>query len=466
MDPLRRSPPLPNEILHYITEYIAYSTPNPYGSIDLGSRPINKSLFKHASPELLALSVVNWRLRRVSLPFFLAHIKIRHDKDAKKLEKDLALCAQFTKTLVIGAFGALTEDGEKIVSRIVPQLEQLLEVELPDCWDRSDLLRIILALPTVTSVLVDEVPNVSMRTHDLSKMILDYSNSTSAFSPQFATYFDQGMRLKCLHLDTDSVGSRLESQNFPGLEEINVSMYKRVISFSWLSPLSSTHPTLTGLWLLNIDQESLAHNAVPFLSSLVEESQRQNLQNVFRISGVSLRRVQPIDQSFHDWRVMGLALKTTSAHKILIEILVLVASVLPKLEFLTLGLRLQKATYDIDELASAIAPFSSLRFIELESVYGLLDFGPGNERTLRDSWTNLPVQSRARAESGLLLLTSYLVKKARSLDSVYIDDVGYEPDNSSIRSQSWRLRGWLHVLNSNRDVGGTLEDFYRAPTAQ
>ncbi|KAJ3754998.1 hypothetical protein EV360DRAFT_86319 [Lentinula raphanica] len=449
MDPLRRSPPLPNEILHYITEYIAYSTPNPYGSIDLGSRPINKSLFKHASPELLALSVVNWRLRRVSLPFLLAHIKIRHDKDAKKLEKDLALCAQFAKTLVIGAFGALTEDGEKIVSQIVPQLEQLLEVELPDCWDRSDLLRIILALPTVTSVLVDEVPNVSMRTHDLSKIILAYSNSTSAFSPQFATYFDQGMRLKCLHLDTDSVGSRLESQNFPGLEEINVSMYKRVISFSWLSPLSSTHPTLTGLWLLNIDQESLAHNAVPFLSSLVEESQRQNLQNVFRISGVSLRRVQPIDQSFHDWRIMGLALKTTSAHKILIEILVLVASVLPKLEFLTLGLRLQKATYDIDELASAIAPFSSLRFIELESVYGLLDFGPGNERTLRDSWTNLPVQSRARAESGLLLLTSYLVKKARSLDSVYIDDVGYEPDNSSIRSQSWCLRGWLHVLNSN-----------------
>ncbi|KAJ3754995.1 hypothetical protein EV360DRAFT_73239 [Lentinula raphanica] len=37
---------------------------------------------------------------------FPANIEIRHDKDAEKLEKDLALCAKFTKNLAIGAFGA------------------------------------------------------------------------------------------------------------------------------------------------------------------------------------------------------------------------------------------------------------------------------------------------------------------------------------------------------------------------
>ncbi|KAJ3711020.1 hypothetical protein C8R42DRAFT_781203 [Lentinula raphanica] len=96
MDPMRLYPSLPDEILHHIIEYVAY-TPEMSGAIDLGSRSIGngKSLFKHASPELVE-----------SPRFFPANIEIRHDKDAEKLEKDLALCAKFTKNLAIGAFDA------------------------------------------------------------------------------------------------------------------------------------------------------------------------------------------------------------------------------------------------------------------------------------------------------------------------------------------------------------------------
>ncbi|KAJ3711025.1 hypothetical protein C8R42DRAFT_728959 [Lentinula raphanica] len=461
MDSLRLYPPLPNELLHSIANYIAY-TPNI--SNQRGSR--NKSFFKHASPELLALSVVNWRLRRICLPFLLAYIKLRHDKDVKKLENDLSLCAKFTKNLVIGRFGALTQDGERITSRVVPRLEQLLNVELPDCWDRSDLLGIILAHPTVTSVLVNEEPHVSMRAHDLSKVILDYTNSTSAFSPQFTTYFERGMRLKCLGLATDSIDNRLQSHHFPGLEEIKIYMFKADVSFSWLSPLSSTYPTLTRLWLLQIDKDSLTHNAPPFLSSLVVESQRQGLQHVFRILGVGLRRAKPVDQESQDWRVMGLALRTTSAHKLLIETLALVASVFPKLEFLTLDLDRHQETYNIDELASVLARFSSLRVIYLECVYERLNFGPGNENLMRPVQRDGSTHSdsldelRARAESGLLLFTSRLVKQAKSLDLVHIDDMGYDSAGSTRPAIHWHLRGWLHVLNSNRDIGGTLDNYH------
>ncbi|KAJ3835259.1 hypothetical protein F5878DRAFT_628453 [Lentinula raphanica] len=432
--------PFPNEILHHIIEYVAY-TPEMSGAIDLGSRSIGKSLFKHASPALLALSVAKWRLRRVCLPFLLANIEIGHDKDAQKLEKDLPLCAKFTKTLVIGRFAALTEDGENITSRILPQLKQLVEVKLPDCWDRSDMLRIILAHPTVTSVLVDEVPNVSMRTQNLSKMILNYSSSSSAFSPQFATYFAQGMRLMCLGLENDSVGSRLECMNFPGLEEIELHIRDRPIPFSWLSPFSSTHPTLNKLWLLNIKQD-----APPFLSSLVEESQRQGLQHVFRISGVGLRRAKPIDRSSQDWRVMELSLSITAGSKRLIEIL-------------ALNLQCHKGMYDIDDVASVFARFSSLRVIHLQYVYERLNFGPSNENFVRSVQEDGSIDSlnepRARAESRLSLFTSCLAKQVRTLDSVYIDDENYTSDGCD-----WCLRGWLHVLDSSRDVGGTLGDYY------
>ncbi|KAJ3835469.1 hypothetical protein F5878DRAFT_644331, partial [Lentinula raphanica] len=59
---------LPNELLHSIIEYIAYTAVRP----DLPSH----SLLRRASPELLALSVANWRLRQVCLPLLFANIRI------------------------------------------------------------------------------------------------------------------------------------------------------------------------------------------------------------------------------------------------------------------------------------------------------------------------------------------------------------------------------------------------------
>ncbi|KAJ3710989.1 hypothetical protein C8R42DRAFT_367301 [Lentinula raphanica] len=434
---MRRSLPLPNEILQSIAKYIAYAP--------------------KLRAELLPLSVVNWQLRRICLPFLFANIKISHDKDAAKLEEHLALCAKFTKTLRIGRRGGLTKGGDKIISRTVPQFEQLFNVKLPRCRDRTDLLKTILAHPTVTSVSVDEIPDVSMCDHDLSKVILSRTNSTSAFSSTFQKYLDQGMTLTCLKLEIDCIDGQLESRNFPGLEAIELEMLSEFVSFSWLAPFSSAHPTLNELSLLKIEQDLFGwHDAPPFLSSLAEEIRRQSLNDCFEIWELRLRRSELVGQSTQEWHVVTLALKTITSS---IETLTLFASSFPQLKTLTLSLGDLEEMFDADDLASVLARFSSLKVIYLENIYGRVTLKPDIEKLppiQRDDTANTPSEFRAYVESEILTIISRLVKQAKSLDSVHIEDTGYEYDDSDDAPGSWDIEGWLRVLNGNRDIGGEL----------
>ncbi|KAJ3744551.1 hypothetical protein EV360DRAFT_76578, partial [Lentinula raphanica] len=55
---------------------------------------------------------------------------------------------------------------------LLPGFKQPFSVELRSCWHRTNLFNTILALPTVTSILVDVLPDESMSNHDLSKVVL------------------------------------------------------------------------------------------------------------------------------------------------------------------------------------------------------------------------------------------------------------------------------------------------------
>ncbi|KAJ3966367.1 hypothetical protein EV361DRAFT_575082 [Lentinula raphanica] len=89
---------LPNEILPFIVGYIAHSPMLP-------RRPEFTSQLKTASPELLALSVVNRRLRQVCLPFLFANIKITRDEDVEAMETRLSWFSKYTKGLAIDDAG-------------------------------------------------------------------------------------------------------------------------------------------------------------------------------------------------------------------------------------------------------------------------------------------------------------------------------------------------------------------------
>ncbi|KAJ3768293.1 hypothetical protein FB446DRAFT_792416 [Lentinula raphanica] len=308
---------LPNELLHSIIEYIAYTPIQPHSMRGLPS----KTLFKCASTELLTLSVTDWRLRRVCLPFLFAHIKIRHKADTKKLNNEgegkefLALFTRFTKVLVISGSAtqkhSRTERDDTIV-QILPRLKRLFQIEVQGVHCRTDLLRTILAHPTATSVLLHELPGSDILTHkyhDLSKVIIHHEKLSSipTFCPHFEECLNRGMRLANLEIcHPEKLGTQFRT--VPGLEKLHLYMPFHPVSFSWMSNLASTCPLLE-IWLIDMGTHYFSHHTPPFISSLVEDSLTQNLKDLLKITRIGLRR----RQSSQEWHVIGIAFITKTA---------------------------------------------------------------------------------------------------------------------------------------------------------
>ncbi|KAJ3723351.1 hypothetical protein C8R42DRAFT_720473 [Lentinula raphanica] len=443
---------LPNDLLRFIVEYIAYDPilPNP---------PSHSLTFMYTSPELLALSVANWSLRRVCLPFLFAYIRMGYSKNVRKLKEHVVLFSKYTKFLLLDEKfdhpASLSETGEQMLCRILPQFQHLRHVELR-CSDKTVLYRAILAHPKVTSVLVHDLPPESMHDLDLSKVILDghplYSSTSDA---HFESCLDHGMRVMELHLfRSEILTPGFELKTFPGLTKIEITDFLPA-SYDWLSVLSSNHSTLNELWLSDVHKGDLTRHTPPFISSFLKESQRLNLQKFLKVKEIGLCRTGA--QFLQGSYVMGLTLSIASTS--LIDILRPVVSSFPKLEALTLcplsGLaHAPKATYHFIDIATVLRQFLCLRSLSLEDPLRILNFGNDKYFTpIRpvDSSSVVDVLY-ARAETGLLWYASRIAKEIKTLDTIYVNESGFSHDGQ----ESWCLLGWLHVLNSNRDVGGTL----------
>ncbi|KAJ3774093.1 hypothetical protein FB446DRAFT_494892 [Lentinula raphanica] len=446
---------LPNELLHFIIEYIAYNPILPLSPASYTQRK-SRTLFKSASPDLLALSVAGRQPRRLCLPFLFANAEIQHQQHLEKLKEHLAVLSRYIKTLLISSFDPLHG-----IQDVIPQLKRLRYVDLLRCHAKPgtlDLLRMILAHPNVT-VLVHDLPDESMCEVDLSKVILN-DRTEWEISPTLQKYLDQGMRLMCLELlNPDSLDDQqLSSKSFPGLTEIQIHTDTiKPISFSWLSELSSTHSTLNELWLLDGCGNYFPRHMPPFVSPFSD--QEKDLRNLYAIQNVGFRRA--IGQSSQEWYVMGLALRTIWAGLSPIKVLKLVASSFPKLENLALNLSCdaREAMYDVNDLTHALAQLSSLRVVHLDCFYMRLIFGSEDEKRISlKQGDNVTCELLVdRVERALLLFASRLAEQVRSLDFIYIHDMGFDYDKSGTLRYNWYLSGWLRVLTSNRDVGGKLK---------
>ncbi|KAJ3730823.1 hypothetical protein C8R42DRAFT_17713 [Lentinula raphanica] len=439
---------LPDELLHSIVEYIAYTLPLPESQ--------HKSLHRRVSPELVAVSVLNHRTRRICSPLLFAYIQIKNPQEAAHLkDRPTNVLRQYTKTLSIVYTYHRPEEGEEILCQTLPKLTRLTHVELRSCNARATLFDAALAHPTVTTVLVNELPRESLSDLDLSKVILDEARMSDILFQNVEQCMDQGMRLKCLQiLEPKSLDVKFGSKHFKGLEQLRVSTGLEHICFSWLSSLSSTYPSLNELLLKNGRNLYSRHHTPPFISSFVEETRRQGLDEDFSIKYVSLRRI--ISQGTDDWHLISLTFATTFGSSSLIELLTLISSSFPKLESLTLNTEYHRTSYRVDDLVSTFARFPSLRVLYLHRFRKQLDFGSGTERSMPSVQE---VESAgleeliSRVESGLLLFTSLLVKQVRSLDSIYIEDLGYEHEKTG-SGRPWCSRGWLHVYNGERKLAG------------
>ncbi|KAJ3765194.1 hypothetical protein FB446DRAFT_760756 [Lentinula raphanica] len=267
------------------------------------------------------------------------------------------------------------------------------------------------------------------------------------------------MKLLCLKLSQlDPLDDWPESTIIPGLKEIRMRLINHPFSFAFLPVLSSTHPTLQTFWLFDEYGHYFPHHTPPFMSSFIEESQRQGLRKFFKIEhGVALRR--DLGQTSPVWYIMSLTLTTTSASTSLIEVLTLVASSFPKLEMLTLNLNDHQSTYQINDLAAALGLFLSLRTLFLDGVSNPLNLQASHDflpPVRQVDTANASDVSHSRVE--ILWLTSLVAKAAKNLDIINIKDGrGYEQENGKTLKECSRLEGWLHVLNGNRDISGTLD---------
>ncbi|KAJ3996043.1 hypothetical protein F5050DRAFT_176835 [Lentinula boryana] len=178
-------------------------------------------------------------------------------------------------------------------------MKRLEWVELRFCCARGDLLKAILALLSVSTVLVEQLPDVSL--HDnLSKVLYEGASTTNTLSPDLERCLGQGMRLGRLEvLGPELLDDDFGQRHFAGLEELRLSMRRNPVSFSWLSALSSTHSSLKELWLIDDNRHYFRRHTPIFISSFVEESQRQDLSKKYIIKSVGLRRVLLCSKSSH-----------------------------------------------------------------------------------------------------------------------------------------------------------------------
>ncbi|KAJ3996042.1 hypothetical protein F5050DRAFT_1895302, partial [Lentinula boryana] len=252
-------------------------------------------------------------------------------------------------------------------------MKRLEWVELRFCSTRSVLLKELLAQPSVSTVLVEQLPDASLR-DKLSKVVHEGTSIPTVFSPNLERCLDQGMRLVRLEvLDPGLLNEDFGQRLFAGLEELRLSMRHYPVSFSWLSALSSTHSSLKEVWLIDDNRQYFRRHTPIFIYSFIEESQRQDLSKNYIIKRVGLCR--GTGQCSQDWCVMSLTIFTTFASTSLLEILALISTSFPKLKTLTLDLDSHKATYDVDDLACVLARCSSLRVLYLHKVFKRLRFG-------------------------------------------------------------------------------------------
>ncbi|KAJ3793432.1 hypothetical protein GGU11DRAFT_811941 [Lentinula aff. detonsa] len=435
-------PGLPNELLHSIFKYLVYAP-------KLADLP-SKSRMKYVSFELLALSVTNWRLRRICLPFLFANIRIRHIRDARNLkDSSLVLIQRFTRLLVISHFSSRSEEGDQILCSILPYMKRLEWVELRCCSSRSVLLKAILANPTVSTLLVEQLREASLYV-DPSKVVLEGTLISTTVSPDLETCLDH---LGCLEaIEPDLLNDDFTQRHFAGLQELRLSLRRYYVTFSWLSVLSSTHSSLKEISLIDDKRYHQVFSRTP--TSVVQGSQRQDLSKNYSIDRVVLCRTT--GQYPQGWRVTGLTISAAPSNTSLVKILTLIPVSFPKLETLTLDLDSHGASYYIDALAAVLGRCSSLRALHLHNVFRRLKFRSRCLPTVCADPPGTLDELAAHVVKGLFAFASRLAGEVLTLDTIYIHDMVYRYGAVGIKTHWW-YEGWLHVLNGNRDVDGTIQ---------
>ncbi|KAF5392135.1 hypothetical protein D9757_003222 [Collybiopsis confluens] len=427
---------LPNELLSSVAEYIAdtftVTEPSPYCH------------FQPVPSDLISLSLVSSRWRRICLPFLFARVKFT----ARKIKKFKIFCSRnpLSSSLIRSIHPhrfPVHRAEEHLLCQTLPYLIRLTSMDLSEMTPTSTLLHAILEKSTVATVLMSRfrLPAKPLR-FDMSKLVLRQVVLTQQDRcPELDEHLRRGLKVAKVELyGFDMLEGIAALPSFQGLEEIVFKRFKSA-SCQGLPDLTSTHPRLRKLWLIN---EGLSANLSPsFIQSFSNEALSQDLSKHFRITKIGLSR-----HSCHVWCITSLTLVTTFASHSLIGILSLVASHFPAIEDLALDLDGHKYAYSLDDLVAALRPFYCLRTLHLISVFRRLKLEDKRWSPLRPLTKNTSTERLAvNAEAGLTWFISQLAKELVPLEAFYVLEDGPQ----------LYLKGWLYVKNGIREVDGKLK---------
>ncbi|KAF9073634.1 hypothetical protein BDP27DRAFT_1417105 [Rhodocollybia butyracea] len=300
---------LPDELLHKTVDYIAYAPEYDEQRVAWFRTP--------SSDQVIALSVVSHRLRRISLPFLFAYVFI--DSTVKAERRDwcnaypsLSKLIQYVVYLPHFLISLSLSDSRMIQFNGV-SFYQDTEAELSKLW--CDLLSaldgllcievgrysrlntaILQALhdhPTLSKIIIASFQDLPQEVSldDLSSIIIKSLESDFNFNwDAFGSYLARGLKIEHMYMDNSFLDdSQIQLLTFRGLQRISLGRCGIREPMAWLPRFVSSRPHLKAIeWLWPLRSDNIPSS----LSTLMDTSDLQGLSSsTFQINSVGLSRI-------------------------------------------------------------------------------------------------------------------------------------------------------------------------------
>ncbi|KAE9411068.1 hypothetical protein BT96DRAFT_247410 [Gymnopus androsaceus JB14] len=213
---------LPEELLHHIAEFLAYDN-----SCDGIERELPEIHYKHATQEIRSLSLASRRLRRISLPFLFAFVRIKLVTGMRNFRDQCLANPDFAgsvRTLQVSRIHNL--EGSDILRQLLPRLRNLAWVHL---YSLNTDVALFIALAdqiNVKTVFVESLPSLSdVPLFKVNKFLLHSAQIQCPGIRVLEPHLRHGMQVAQLVIYRPGLlQDEFGLQRFPGLREINIIM--------------------------------------------------------------------------------------------------------------------------------------------------------------------------------------------------------------------------------------------------
>ncbi|KAF5390456.1 hypothetical protein D9757_005313 [Collybiopsis confluens] len=274
----------------------------------------------------------------------------------------------------------------------------------------------------------------------------------------------QGMQVTHLTvLYAQELDEKCWRQDYKDLRMITIDIRSKLLhdspfTISWFSEISSYYPNLHKIQFVVYSDGDLNLRCLPFLTSFIERSRHQQLEDITLKELAISRASRP--SSCQDFYVSKV---TVVAQPSLIEHLSVLSASFQDTEKLTIqSTQNNRFEYDIDDLINALARFKSLQLLRSWDLFRLLVRNkpevlpftpfPPLESTLS------PKRVGVEAEYWVYWFVNQIALSVPSLQVLRVDENGYGQLQSRGRTR-WYLDGWLEVQAESRAIINALELF-------